>query len=170
MTSVVGLDLVSLLVYAATGLLSPFLVDIVTKRFASTQLKSLTLLAINLLTGLAVSFGDAHDAGTVFDWKSGLTAAAISFVAGAAGVFHFKNLNIIGADSVLAGIGGIGKEDPDKVAKGIVSAACDYVPELVSEVKDAVAAAAPVVEQAVQAAAATAVEAEVKHHSGLEGF
>jgi hypothetical protein len=155
MNTLVGLDLVSLAVYVVTGLLSPFLVDIVTKRFASTQLKSVTLLAINLLTGLVVSFGDAHAAGTVFDWKAGALAAAISFVSGAAAVFHFKNLNIIGADSVLATRRGIGREDPAKVAKNL----------------GPVVDADPAPVQEAPARTVTDPEGdEDRHHSGLDGF
>lgn len=113
---VAGINNIDMLIYIAVGIVSPFLVDVVVKKFASTKFKTLTLLAINLLTGFVVSFGTAFDAGLVFDWKAGLTAIAFSFVGGAASVFGFKNLNIIGADSPLATTGGIGSDDPAKLA------------------------------------------------------
>lgn len=117
-----GIDTIDILIYIAVGIVSPFLVDIVVKQLASTKFKTLTLLAINLLTGLAVSFGAAYDAGQVFDWKAGLTAVAFSFIGGAASVFGFKNINVIGADSALATAGGIGSNDPAKVVAAALPA------------------------------------------------
>lgn len=112
-----GTDSLSLLLYLVVVVISPFLVDIVTKRLASTQVKTATLLAINLLTGVVVGFANAHNNHLDYDWKSALVAAGFAFIGGSASVFGLKSINLVGAQGPLATNGGIGKVDTVKAVK-----------------------------------------------------
>lgn len=108
----------ALTLYVGIGLLSPFLVDLVTKKFTNDKVKTVTLLAINLVTGIVVGFSQALSNGQVFDWNGAFNAAVFAFVGGVGGVFGLKKLDIIGVNGPLANLKpdtGLGAVDQAKV-------------------------------------------------------
>jgi hypothetical protein len=76
-----------LLIFVLVGLVLPLLVDLVTKRLSSSVVKSMTLLALSLITGVLTEWLAAMNQGVTFDWVSAVYGAAISFVVGTVSFF-----------------------------------------------------------------------------------
>jgi hypothetical protein len=111
-------DLAVILVLLGTNVIIPFLVDIVTHRFASTQVKTLVLFVLQLITNVIVGFGQAHNNGVVFNWKAALFGLLVSIITSQPLIAWLHNLKVVGADGVLSTAFptvGIGSPDPVKV-------------------------------------------------------
>jgi hypothetical protein len=105
----------TLLVFVVVSLLLPLAVDLVTKRFASSALKSSALLALSLITGVLTDYLAALNANQPFSWATALYAAAVSFVLGVVSFFGLTSpLGISGKDGAIqrALPGGLGKSVP----------------------------------------------------------
>ena len=106
----------ALLLYFAIGFVLPWLVDLVTHRFAHPAVKSLLLVALALLSGLASNLFDLANtnAGDIsgFDWQTWLFASAVVFISAVTTLFGVgKPALMQGADGVVAKAvpGGVGK-------------------------------------------------------------
>lgn len=109
-----------LLGVALVAVVIPFVVDLVTKKFAASGVKSAVLLALTLITGLVTEWINAVNAGHTYDWETGLTTAVLTFLLSVGVFFGFtKPTGLTGADGVLATKGGIGTIDNMKVAKAV---------------------------------------------------
>jgi hypothetical protein len=81
----------------------PAIVALVTNRFATSQVKSLTLLALAALTGFLTELFNALDHGTGYDVRAGIFSWAASFVV--AVVSHYgllKPTAVTGTNGLLA--------------------------------------------------------------------
>lgn len=85
------------------GLVLPALVGLVTKDVTSATVKSLLLVALAAVSGLGSQALAAHQAGTAYDWRSGLLVALGAFVTGVAS--HYGILKPTGATAALQAIG-----------------------------------------------------------------
>ena len=64
-----------LLLVFVIAVLIPFLVDLITKRFATSGTKSAVLFALTLIAGVVQEALAANNAGEPFDWVTALTTA-----------------------------------------------------------------------------------------------
>lgn len=112
----IRLDYVALLVLFLVNVGLPFVVDLVTKRFAATPVKAFTLLVLQLVASMVVGFGATHNQGGVFDWSAAVQGFIVSVIFGAATTFKLHNLNLIGAQGPVAKTlpGGLGQVDRTK--------------------------------------------------------
>lgn len=105
----------ALLLYFAIGFILPWLVDLVTKRFANASVKSLLLLVLSLVAGLLANLFDWANTNsgdiTGFDWQTWLFASALTFASSVVTLFGIgKPTKIQGADGFVAKAvpGGVG--------------------------------------------------------------
>lgn len=109
-----------LLLVALIAVVLPFIVDLVTKRFASSGLKSAILLLLSLITGVLAEWLQAVNSGTDFNWETSLTTAILTFLLSVGAFFGLtKPAGLTGADGPLATNGGVGAVDTMKVTKAI---------------------------------------------------
>lgn len=93
---------ISLLVFVGIGIVLPFLVDLVTKRFASGALKSTLLLLLSLISGVLGEFLASLSADNPFDWATAGYASATAFVTGVATFYGFTSpVGISGSSGVI---------------------------------------------------------------------
>jgi hypothetical protein len=106
-TSLSGAQWLNLLI----NLLLPILVALVTQRFAAGSVKAITLLLLSALSGFLVSWLDAVNDGSIFNWSQAGFTMLTGFITAVA--FHYgllKPANITGstgavASAVPAGLG-----------------------------------------------------------------
>lgn len=98
------------------GTVLPAVTAFVTQRFATGAVKSLTLLALSLISGGAASLvatdGD-------FELKAAIIGFFVTFVTGVASHFGLlKPVGLTGTDGAIARSvpGGLGSDDPEKVS------------------------------------------------------
>ena len=109
-----------LLLVAVVSFVIPFLVDLITKKFAASGIKSFVLLALSLINGLIMEWINSINNNVAWDWQQAVTTALLTLIISGSAFFTvLKPAKLAGADGVLATAGGIGKVDEMKVAKAV---------------------------------------------------
>ncbi len=94
-----------------TGIILPFLVDLVTKRFANPPVKASLLLVLSLASGIVNEWVNAAQTDTAYNLGQAITVALLSLIAGVSTLFGLsKPLGISGSDGAIqkALPGGVG--------------------------------------------------------------
>jgi len=114
----------ALLISMVIGVVIPLIVDLVTKRFTSGPVKSLTLLFLSLLTGALTELFNVLNAGGTWsdwDWQSALFLVLTTLISSVTSFFGLlKPLGASGANGAVqtALPGGVGKVTPPPLNPG----------------------------------------------------